>query len=82
MFNFWAVFSPILVLCIMFINQEGFVYLLNMKTSPHPDYMVTILLLGVAGGLFCFCWEVQKFVGYKSFLFGLSAPKKKIFRFQ
>lgn len=49
-----------LTLCTMFISNEGFVYWCNFKTPPHTEYTVVILFLGLAGGLFSFCWEVSE----------------------
>ncbi|KAI9554376.1 hypothetical protein GHT06_019648 [Daphnia sinensis] len=56
-FMIWAFGATILLLCVMFITNDGFVYWMNFKTPPHPEYTVVILVLGLAGGLFSFCWE-------------------------
>ena len=55
----WVLEATTVVLCVMFITNEGFVYWCNFKTPPHTEYTVVILALGLAGGLFCFCWEVH-----------------------
>lgn len=59
-FMIWAFGATVLLLCVMFITNEGFVYWMNFKTPPHPEYTVVILVLGLAGGLFSFCWEVRR----------------------
>ena len=55
----WSVLASILILCVMFITDEGFVWWMNFKSPPHAEYTVTILALGLAGGMVCYCWEVQ-----------------------
>ena len=54
----WLVEAIVVTLCTMFITNEGFVYWCNFKPPPHPEYTVVILVLGLLGGLFCYCWEV------------------------
>lgn len=56
----YAFGATILLLCVMFITNDGFVYWMNFKTPPHPEYTVVILVLGLAGGLFSFCREVTR----------------------
>jgi hypothetical protein len=60
----WFLEATVAVLCVMFITNEGFVYWCNFKIPPHTEYTVVILVLGLAGGLFCFCWEVQRKATY------------------
>ena len=44
----------------MFITEESFVNYLNLKSSPHMEYPLVILLLSTASGFWCFIWEVKK----------------------
>ena len=55
----WVLEACVLLLCLMFITDEGFVGFMNLKPAPHFEYTFFILLLGIAGGLFCYIWEVK-----------------------
>lgn len=57
-FAVWSFLVTGLLVCVMFIQDEGWVYWLNFKVPPNAEYMVAILILGVTGGLVCYCWEV------------------------
>lgn len=37
-FAVWSVFAIILALCVMFITDEGFLWMMNFKKIPHPEY--------------------------------------------
>lgn len=63
-FAVWSVEAVVLALCVMFIQDAGFVWMMNFKSPPHVEYMLVILALGMAGGLTCFCWEVNRVSSY------------------
>lgn len=54
--------SVALTLCLMFINDESFIEFINFKPAPYVEYTLAILLLGIAGGLFCYIWEVYNWI--------------------
>lgn len=58
-FVVWSVYASVIILCLMFITDEGFVWWMNFKSPPHAEYTFTILALGLAGGMVCYCWEVK-----------------------
>lgn len=58
MFVVWSFLMSGLLLCVMFIPDGDWVSWLNFKPPPSWEYMGVILILGVSGGLVCYCWEV------------------------
>ena len=56
----WSILAAVVVLCFIFITDDGFVAWMNFKSPPDVVYKVFILTIGVIGGLVCFLWEVKK----------------------
>jgi len=42
----------------MFIDDSALKYWMNFKNPPHMEYHGYILMLGIAGGIVSYCWEV------------------------
>ena len=59
LFTGWLVAAVVLLLCLMFIDDPGLEHWMNFKNPPHAEYHAYVLLLGLAGGVLCYCWEVR-----------------------
>ena len=58
LFAVWSVAITILVLCLMFIDDAALEHWMNFKNPPHMEYHLVILMLGLAGAIICYTWEV------------------------
>lgn len=64
LFTGWLVAAVVLLLCLMFIDDPGLEHWMNFKNPPHAEYHAYVLLLGLAGGVLCYCWEVYFIHGF------------------